>query len=201
MFSVGDIIFIHRDSLVPKNCVELESLSYDPTEPTRVPVDPQNLHLVSKGDSILLTSGLNEGFSTKVIKVTSTAIFVKDDIIRSSDRFMVQKLSRPTQESSDTRLELLSGFDKVSLELTAQSAQVQAQISQSTTSGVPLVSLNTSDPEVGDSVILKDGATLVFEGTVYQSAIGSSLCFVDYQSPNLLYGTPYTITIVKVSHP
>lgn len=201
LFSVGDIVFVHRDSLVPKNALELESLSYDANEPTRVPIDTQNIHLISKGDSIVLTSGLNEGFSTKIIKITSDSFFVADDIVRASDMFTVQKLARPTQSSSDKRLEMLSGFDKVSLELTAQSANVQVQAAPNTPSGMLVASLNTSDPSVGDTVVLKDGADTVFEGTVYHVSANSSLCFVEYQSTNLLYGTSYTLTIIKVSQP
>lgn len=202
--------FIYREALVHKHYASGEISSYDPLDAYRLGHDFTDIYKIDLGDTIEIMTGSHQGELAKVIKITSSAIFISEALtsLASGDEFRLIKEARATQDSSDKRLEFLHGYDDVSITLESLLAMGQPSIITTLPSGIDTRTISnlSSDltVEPGDIIKLLDGlgGSEIFVGTVQNIASATSVvCYVDAEDASISTSTQYHTEVIRRAKP
>ena len=200
---VGNTYFVFRPLLVSKDYASGPVTGYSYADPRHIVHALTNQYAIEVGDSFVTTSGSSEQRSV-ITKVGNGSFEIADLLTglgNNNTTFKLQKLGRPLEENSDDRLELLHGYDDVSISLTSASAIAGILVLPALPSGLEQRKISglTSLPEPCDKIYLYDSTnTLVFEGTVSHNIASSAICFME-QDTVADYNIQYKIRIDRRS--
>ena len=182
----GDTFFIYRPLLISKEYASGQVTSYSALDRRHVVHNVTDQYKIEVGDRFVLTNGSFPEKYSVVTRIQNGSFEIAHDLsLSTSSTFSLQKLGRPLEDNSDSRLELLHGYDDVYVSLTSATAIATATAIASTASGIAVKEISglNSLPEPCDKIYLYDASNvLVFEGTVYYQNSSSIVCFSDLDS-------------------
>ena len=174
--SVGSTYFIYRPFLVSDNYATGVCTL---TTGRYVEHDIQEQFKIDVGDTIVVATDIGEETS-KVVWVGNGYIETADILpLTTYPDFLLRKPGRPEKENSDSRLELLHGYDSVTISLISAAAIISAAAYGTSSGGLSLVELSGfgSLPHPCDKIYLYDtNGNTVYYGSVYFVTTNSVIC-------------------------
>lgn len=173
---VSSTYFIYRPFLVSDNYVTGTCTS---TTGRYVEHDIQDQFKIDVGDTIVVATNNGEEES-KIVWVGNGYIETADVLpLATYPTFLLRKPGRPEKEDSDSRLEVLHGYDNVSISLVSAAPIITAAVYGATNGGLDLVELSgfNSLPHPCDKIYLYDtNGDIVYHGSVYFGTATSVVC-------------------------